>query len=253
MKIHLILVLLVMGILQPRDAYTQTAPTDTIGAGKVKKIRGALGIDFRLSGGNIRQALLRANASLFIEKENLLINPNFLFTQNTIFGNKLESDVFTYVLLKGWHHHKVYPVGAALYENSVIRSIGLRYLAGAGAGWKIAATKAINLELIQLVMYDKTQFALNEGLSYDGVRSHTSLIGTHALLHNRLYVEHRLFFTVLLDNAQNYRFKTFATLRAPVNKRLSLTANLDYIFESIVDERRAMGNYASTGGLTYSF
>jgi hypothetical protein len=188
-----------------------------------------------------------------MEKENLLINPNFLFTQNTIFGNKLESDVFTYVLLKGWHHNKMYPVGAVLYENSVIRSIGLRYLAGAGAGWKIAATKAINLELIQLAVYDKTQFGINENLSYDGLRSHTSLIGTYTLLHNRLYFEHRLFFTVLLDNARNYRFRTFATLRAPVNKRLSLTANLDYIFESIVDERRALGNYASTGGLTYSF
>jgi hypothetical protein len=144
-------------------------------------------------------------------------------------------------------------VGAALYENSVIRSIDLRYMAGAGTGWRVAKTKAINLELIQLVVYDKTQFALNEGLSYAGVRSHTSLIGTHALLQNRLYFEHRLFFTVLLDNARNYRFRTFATLRAPVSKRLSLTANLDYIFESIVDQRRALGNYASTGGLTFSF
>jgi hypothetical protein len=238
---------------RPEQAYTRTTPADTTHAGQAGKIRGSLGADFRLSGGNIRQALLKVNANLFLERKNLLVNPHFLFTQNTIFGNKLEADVFTYVLLKGWHHRRLCPVAAGLYENSVIRSIDRRWLGGAGPAWKAVAARAATLELIQLIVYDKTAFGINEALGYAGLRTHTSLTGTYALLKNRLYFEHRLFFSVLLRDPGNYRLRTFATLRVPLSKKFSLTGNLDYLYESIVDERRAPGNYTSTGGLSFSF
>jgi hypothetical protein len=254
-KIHpkSVLIFILLAMLELPQAYSQQVAIDSTIAGKTSHIYGSFGVDFRLSGGNIKQTLIRANTNLFLEGKNVLINPNLLFTQNIIFGNKLESDVFAYLLIRVWHHKKVYPVASLLYENSLIRSINLRYIAGGGLGWKVAATKKVDLELIQLIVYDKTGFEVNENLSYGGVRTHSSVLGKYILLQNRLYVEHRFFVSVLVSAPDNYRLRTFATLRAPLTKRLSLTANLDYIYESIVEERRARANYTSTAGISFHF
>jgi hypothetical protein len=240
-------------LLKTTSGYSQQRAADSTLAAKSRPFRGSLGLDSRFSGGNIRQFLIRFNAELFLEGKNFLINPNLLFTRNVIFGNKLESDVFSFLLFKAWHHARFYPVAALLYENSVVRSINSRYMGGVGAGWNLMASQTASLEVIQLMVYEKNSFDVNKNLDYKGVRTHTSLIGKYALLNNRLTVEHRLFYSVLLQDLENQRMRTFIILRVPLTKKFSLTASLDYMYESIVDERRASRNYTSTGGMSFHF
>jgi hypothetical protein len=244
------LVWLISGLIKPRYGYCQQAVADTTVASKPRPFQGVIGLDYRFSGGNIRQALIRANANLIFEKKQFLINPNILFTRNIIFGNKLESDVFSFLLFKARHHSKVYPVASLVYESSLIRSIDLRYLGGAGAGWNIINTNSANLELNQLVVYEKTRYSINKNLSYEGVRTHMSVIGKYRLLQNRLSVEHQFFYSALLGGSNNQRLRTFVTMRMPVSKKFSMTTNIDYIFESLADEGRAKENYITTGGLS---
>jgi hypothetical protein len=235
---------------QLQISYSQSMTSDTT---KANAFRGSVGLDFRFSGGNIKQSLIRGNASVTLEEKSILFNPYFLFTQNVIFGNKLEADVFFFLLIKVWHRSKIYPVASLVYESSLVRSIDKRYMGGAGVGWRVVNSKSVWLELIQLVMYEETRFAINNDKSYKGARTHTSVNGKYSIVQDRLSVEHRIFYSLLLRNRANNRLRALLTLRVPVTKKILLTANLDYVYESIVDERRSRENYISTGGISFQF
>ena len=252
MKIHLhsCIAFLLAFIGQLQIAYSQSLPSDTA---KANAFCGSVGLDFRFSGGNIKQSLIRGNAHITLEEKSFLFNPNLLFTRNVIFGNKLEADVFSFLLIKAWHRAKVYPVASLVYENSLVRSIDERYMGGAGVGWRMISSKTARLELIQLLMYEETRFAINKDLSYEGARTHTSFNGKYSIVQDRLSFEHRIFYSLLLRNTANHRLRTLLTFRVLVTKKFSLTANLDYVYERIVDEHRSKENYITTGGVSFQF
>jgi hypothetical protein len=102
-------------------------------------------------------------------------------------------------------------------------------------------------------MYEETRFAINKDLSYEGARTHTSFNGKYSIVQGRLSFEHRVFYSLLLQNTSNHRLRTLLTLRVPVTKKFSLTTNLDYVYESKVDERRSKENYITTGGVSFQF
>ncbi len=225
---------------------------DTV-AGQTIKYSGSAGFDFRLQGGNIRQQLYRFSASAQLENGTIFLNPNCIYSQNRIFDNVLESDIFSYVLAKMWPGRRFYPAASLMYENSVIRSIDFRYLTGAGIGLKVMNRSRAILEVIELTVYDRTEFKVQESVGYKGLRSHTALVGSYEILKERLLLEHRIFYSVLLSGASNHRLRTLATLKITLTKHLSITGNIDFILENVVDINCKKHNYSSTGGVLYTF
>lgn len=238
-------------MLFPWAAYSQSVPVQT--DSMAMRYSGSAGFDFRLQGGNVRQQLYRFTASAQIENHTLWLNPSFIYSRNRLFANVLESDIFTYALFKLWPKRTIYPAASVMYENSVIRSIDFRYLAGAGMGVRLLTHKRASLEVMQQIVFDKTRFKITEELGYDGWRTHTALLGRYELVKEKLVLEHRIFHSFLLSEPSNHRLRTLATLKFPITRHLSLTGNIDYIFEQVTDAGRNRHNYNSSGGIAVQF
>ena len=136
-------------------------------------------------------------------------------------------------------------------EQSNLRAIARRFVAGAGAGYTLYADSLTNeLGISQFFLYEYTSY-LN-GLLREVPRSSTRLklrVGGRGpvVLTGLLYYQ-----PSLQNLAHDYRLNLTSGLNFNLSKHLALTAAFSYSYESIAVEGRAPGNSNLTVGFTYA-
>jgi len=135
-------------------------------------------------------------------------------------------------------------------EQSNLRAIARRLVAGAGAGYQLYADTLHNeVGISQFFIYEHTDYL--EGLRREVPRSSTRL-KLRASKGPVVFTSQLFYQPSLQDVGGDYRLNLTSGLNFDLSRHLALTAAFSYSYESVAVEGRAPGNSNLTVGFTYA-
>lgn len=216
------------------------------------KVSGQAGMDANLQSGNLEQRMFSTTLAPVLTYENLRLSPYLQYRFTRVFENVLQDDIFTYFSLDFPYRQKVYFNLSVMYENAALRFIRNRIVLGPGLAWKAVDKEKVRLTLINSLIYDATEFEVDENRNYDGLRYGLALQGNYQLLGGKLLLNHQFFYQPIFRAfAENQRLRLMVVAALPLSQRLNVQLHADYIYESIVDASRKQSNMVSSFGVSY--
>ena len=172
------------------------------------------------------------------------------YTYHKINGLEFENDLITLTALAILPNKKFHPVGGFIFETSQLYQLKYRYSPGAGIGVHLSKNKKQSILLHAFGSYDNTEFFNIPG--YQTFRVNGIIWGSHEVVKNKLDLTYRLFYFQSIQDVSNYIFRAEPKLLFKLSKVLSMTLNLDYRFENIVDPMNTKENVFLSAGLQIS-
>ncbi|MTI30712.1 DUF481 domain-containing protein, partial [Xanthovirga aplysinae] len=130
-----------------------------------------------------------------------------------------------------------------------VYKIKKRISPGLGLGLHLLKKEKQKIKLHTFLANDVTEFESREG--YRTSRINSIVLGEHALIPDRLSLKYDLFYFQSLEEKENYSWRVNSTLDFRLIKKLSLTANFDYLYENIGDPAFENGNLFLTYGIAF--
>lgn len=227
-------------------AQTATAPADSTPTGWARfatRVKYNFVAEGQYTTGNVERMLLSTKAFLQYADSTVdwNITPRFVYGEQT---TRTPEGIRTRVVQErepGLDVHfglfslrRLYAFGFGTVEQSNLRGVGIRWLAGAGGGWHIVRTATQHLTFSAAVLREETDFVSPLAPSYRIFRGSFRLRGRHVFLKDHLRFIHITNYLPGLAFDANRRLNTTLTLEAPISRLISFTTTWVYSYEGIV-------------------
>jgi hypothetical protein len=162
----------------------------------------------------------------------------------------LENDVFLLAESHFLPRKRLFPSVIANFETSPsLRKLHNRWLVGVGGGtqWKHQHKHFFQFNLYGL--YEESNF---NAFSYQVWRLMPSVKGRHSVAKNQIGVVYGASYAVALDNADNYRVRTFIKPYLKIRKNIDFNVLYDIWYEGLVNETQPREISIFTFGFTFS-
>ena len=168
------------------------------------------------------------------------------YVYHKINGFELENEILTRAVFTLFPQKIIRPVIGYIYESSLLYQLKSRHSPGLGFGVIIVKNDKHELLLNSFVSYDKTEFENIVG--YETFRANIILWGSHRLIKDKLHFNYSFFYFQSVQDGTNYVLRFEPKLLFKLSKIFSLSANLDYRYENIVDPVSTKENLFMTVG-----
>jgi hypothetical protein len=222
------------------------AQTDTLERKSI--ITGRIALEANYQSGNLEQRMVRITFAPVVETLKIKVTPFCQYSFGRIFNNVLQDDIFAYILADYPKKRTIFLNAAGMFESSKLRSIKRRLIAGPGIGIKVVNTEKARLTLINSIIYDQTQFEIDQSKNYDNILYGLAIRGIHGKEKTKVSVNYTFFYQS--DFIKSNKLRGLVVLSLPVTKYLAVNATMDYIYEDIVDSTRERSNFASVAGVS---
>ncbi|MFT6036173.1 MAG: hypothetical protein ACI9XJ_001751 [Marivirga sp.] len=204
------------------------------------------------------------NASMSLAKGRLnqLMVPLSLHTtlSNTTFGIDLvgsyvyqklngfpfQNEIITRGTFTLFPQKRIRPIAGYIYESSLLYQMKSRHAPGLGFGLTVIKKTNHELRLNSFASYDKTAF--ENVVGYETFRANFILFGSDVLIKDRLHFNYTFYYFQSVQEGTNYTLRFEPKLLFKLSKIFSLSANLNYRYENIVDPISTKENLFMTVG-----
>jgi len=137
-------------------------------------------------------------------------------------------------------------------QNNLVTKIKSRYLLGTGPRFKILDTKVIRLYAASLFMYEYEKVNDSANTVHRDVRN-SSYISFSITPNNMVEIVSTSFYQPQVNNLKDYRILNQASVKVKAAKKLSVSLNWNYLYDSYPAPGIPTVNYAFSTGLEYDF
>ncbi|WP_187261270.1 DUF481 domain-containing protein [Pontibacter beigongshangensis] len=204
--------------------------------------------DGNFSWGNVDRSLmvLRTEAVFGGPAVFIATNPRFAYgRQNKMLA---ERELYTDLNVEVLKQNKVYGFAMATLEQSNLRRIDLRQLAGAGVGFRLLKNDRHDLTFTNALIHESTNF--RERPTIVTQRNSARLRGRHSFQNKRVRLSHTTFFLPSLGDFSNLRWNTIISVELPLNRWVTIRSNFENTYESIVEPGRKKNDTRVTFGFS---
>ncbi|KAA0993695.1 DUF481 domain-containing protein [Dyadobacter aurulentus] len=234
----------------PADSVTAPRPDTTVRPRQVliDTVRYRFIGDGNFTRGNVNRSLMVLRAELIFSGPliNIASNPRFTYGKQN--GVLAERDSYVDVFVDVFKKSRTYAFGLGVLENSNLRRIVLRQMAGAGVGYRLLKTKTNDLSLTNAILYESTNF--EEINTVTTIRNSFRVKGKHSLIQDKIRFNHITFIQPALNDISNLRWNTILSVELPLNKWVTLRTSFENSFESVVEATRKRNDSRITFGIS---
>lgn len=203
--------------------------------------------DGNFARGNVNRTVMVLRAELLFNGPVISIVTNPRFTYGKQNGILAERDSYGDLFVDVFKKRRTYLFGLGILENSNLRRIDLRKMAGAGLGFRVLNTKTNNLTLTNAIVYESTNF--REKATVTTARNSFRVKGKHAFLQDKIRLNHITFMQPSLSDMSNLRWNTIVSVELPLNKYVTLRTSFENFYESVVETSRKRNDSRLTFGV----
>ncbi len=203
--------------------------------------------DGNFARGNVNRTVMVLRAELLFTGPVISIVTNPRFTYGKQNGILAERDSYGDLFVDVFKKRRTYLFGLGILENSNLRRIDLRKMAGAGLGFRVLNTKTNNLTLTNAIVYESTNF--REKATVTTARNSFRVKGKHAFLQDKIRLNHITFMQPSLSDMSNLRWNTIVSVELPLNKYVTLRTSFENFYESVVETSRKRNDSRLTFGV----
>lgn len=203
--------------------------------------------DGNFARGNVNRTVMVLRAELLFTGPVISIVTNPRFTYGKQNGILAERDSYGDLFVDVFKKRRTYLFGLGILENSNLRRIDLRKMAGAGLGFRVLNTKTNNLTLTNAIVYESTNF--REKATVTTARNSFRVKGKHAFLQDKIRLNHITFMQPSLSDMRNLRWNTIVSVELPLNKYVTLRTSFENFYESVVETSRKRNDSRLTFGV----
>lgn len=196
--------------------------------------------------GRLNQFMVPLSLQATLSNNTFEIQAIGKYTYHEINGFELENEILTRTVFTLFPRKKIRPVIGYIYESSLLYQLKSRHSPGVGFGFTIVKNKRHELLLNSFASYDQTKFENVPG--YETFRANLILWGSHQLIVDKIHFNYNFFYFQSVQDKTNYVIRFEPKLLFKLTEIFSLTANLDYRFENIVDSKSTRENLFMTVG-----
>jgi hypothetical protein len=234
----------------PADSVATTRPDTMIRPRKalIDTVRYRFIGDGNFTRGNVNRSLMVLRAELIFSGPliNIASNPRFTYGKQS--GILAERDSYVDLFVDIFKKSRTYVFGLGVLENSNLRRIDLREMAGAGVGYRLLKTKTNDLSLTNAILYESTNFI--ERNTVTTIRNSFRVKGKHSLIQDKIRFNHITFIQPALNDISNLRWNTIMSVELPLNKWVTLRTSFENSFESVVEATRKRNDSRITFGVS---
>ncbi|CAG5068737.1 hypothetical protein DYBT9623_01469 [Dyadobacter sp. CECT 9623] len=234
----------------PADSVATTWPDTMIRPRKalIDTVRYRFIGDGNFTRGNVNRSLMVLRAELIFSGPliNIASNPRFTYGKQS--GILAERDSYVDLFVDIFKKSRTYVFGLGVLENSNLRRIDLREMAGAGVGYRLLKTKTNDLSLTNAILYESTNFI--ERNTVTTIRNSFRVKGKHSLIQDKIRFNHITFIQPALNDISNLRWNTIMSVELPLNKWVTLRTSFENSFESVVEASRKRNDSRITFGVS---
>lgn len=203
--------------------------------------------DGNFARGNVNRTVMVLRAELLFTGPVISIVTNPRFTYGKQNGILAERDSYGDLFVDVFKKRRTYLFGLGILENSNLRRIDLRKMAGAGLGFRVLNTKTNYLTLTNAIVYESTNF--REKATVTTARNSFRVKGKHAFLQDKIRLNHITFMQPSLSDMRNLRWNTIVSVELPLNKYVTLRTSFENFYESVVETSRKRNDSRLTFGV----
>jgi hypothetical protein len=203
--------------------------------------------DGNFTRGNVNRSLMVLRAELTFSGPALNIATNPRFTYGKQNGILAERDSYLDLYVDVFKKRRTYAFGLGVLENSNLRRIDLRQMAGAGIGYRVVKNKTNDLSLTDAILYESTNF--REISTVTTIRNSFRIKGKHSFIQDKLRFNHLTFIQPALNDFSNVRWNTIMSLELPLNKWVTIRTSFENSYESVVEATRKRNDSRITFGV----
>jgi Protein of unknown function, DUF481 len=243
----IITAILVIASLQTIKA--QSSPSEKL------NVRYQINLNGTLDKNLVQRVILFSQNRITIASRTNKLEPmlNYKFGHVTPNGKprlNLENDITALVENQFIHQYKIFPAAVAGFETSpYLRKLNTRWFAGAGAGTYLVKTKSNFAQLNLYSYYEQNNYAT---FNLNTARIMPSIKGRHSFENDKYGFIYNLSYATSLNNAQNYRIRTFVKPYLRINKKLDFNILYDLGYENISEINQPKEISVLTFGFTYA-
>jgi hypothetical protein len=204
--------------------------------------------DGNFTRGNVNRSLMVLRAELIFSGPviNIASNPRFTYGKQS--GILAERDGYLDLFVDVFKKRKTYVFGLGVLENSNLRRIDVRQMAGAGIGYRVIKSTANDLSLTNAILYESTNF--QEIATVATIRNSFRVKGKHSFAQDKVRLNHITFLQPALNDFSNLRWNTIVSIELPINKWVSLRTSFENSYESVVEATRKRNDSRITFGIS---
>jgi hypothetical protein len=205
--------------------------------------------DGNFTRGNVNRTLFVFRTELVLNGPLISLSTNPRFTYGKQNGIVAERDGFLDLMIDVFKERKTYLFGMAILENSNLRKIELREMAGLGIGFRILTSPKNQLSITNAVLYESTDFKEIEEVTT--LRNSVRVKGKHSFNKDKIRLSHLTFVQPSLNKRSNMRWNTLVSLELPINQYVTLRSSFENSFESVVSAGRKKNDSRLTFGVSF--
>lgn len=216
------------------------------------KFRYRFSADGTYTAGNVNRALVQLASGLDWNLSNIFklsSSPSYIYGEQ----NKILTEKETFADLRATflHERRFYYLAFSSYEKSNLRKINSRFIGAGGIGFKLVQKKTIYLSITNVLLYEKTDFVLNEKFPDRNLwRNSTRLFGEYQFDNSKLSISHTIFFQPSITE-KNLRWNGNLILRYQVSKNVSFRSTMENSYESVIVPGRKNNDFRWTFGVVF--
>ena len=216
------------------------------------KFRYRFSVDGTITSGNVSRALIQLATSLdwnLHQKFKLSSSPSY------IYGNQnkaiTERETFADLRASYLYEKRFYYLAFTSFEQSNLRKINHRFVGAGGFGLKLVQKKAVYLSVTNVILYERTDFVINEKFPDRNLwRNSTRIFGEYTLGKGKMSLSHTLYLQPSITE-KNFRWNGNLILRYQVSKNMSFRSTMENSYESIVVPNRENNDFRWTFGVVF--
>jgi len=200
----------------------------------------------RMSKGRLNQLMIPLSLQTTLANKTFEMDLVGSYVYHKINGFQLENEILTRGVFTLLPQKRIRPVVGYIYESSLLYQLKSRHSPGLGIGLTVIKKKNHKLRLNAFASYDKTEF--ENVVGYETFRANLILFGSDVLIKDRLHFNYTFFYFQSVQDGTNYTLLFEPKLLFKLSKIFSLSTNLNYRYENIVDPISTRENLFMTFG-----
>ncbi len=199
-----------------------------------------------LAKGRLNQLMVPLSLHTTLSNKTFGIDLVGSYVYQKLNGFPFQNEIITRGTFTLFPQKRIRPIAGYIYESSLLYQMKSRHSPGLGFGLTVIKKTNHELRLNSFASYDKTEFENVAG--YETFRANFILFGSHVLIKDKLHFNYTLFYFQSVQDETNYTIRFEPKLLFKLNKIFSLSANMNYRYENIVDPVSTKENLFMTVG-----
>jgi hypothetical protein len=200
----------------------------------------------RMSKGRLNQLMIPLSLQSTLANKTFEMDLVGSYVYHKINGFQLENEIITRGTFTLFPQKRIRPIAGYIYESSLLYQMKSRHSPGLGFGLTVIKKTNHELRLNSFASYDKTAF--ENVVGYETFRANFILFGSDVLIKDKLHFNYTFYYFQSVQEGTNYTLRFEPKLLFKLSKIFSLSANLNYRYENIVDPVSTKENLFMTVG-----